>query len=182
MGFFKNIGKTIKKASKQISLKNVVKIASSFDPTGIAGGVIGSIQAKKDEKKALLEQQKAQAEYDKQILLQNEAEAKKQMEIVEQAKAQAEYQRQLMASNTQAVGGKIGVVVGSIGGSIGKEVLRTASENIDKDLQTGIAKAGANLANLTLNEWLKLQWWKVLLGIVAVGTLVKIFMGGQQRR
>lgn len=182
MGFFKNIGKTIKKASKQISFKNVVKIASSFDPTGIAGGVIGSIEAKKEEKKALAEQQKAQLEYDKQIEAQNVAEAQKQMELINQAKANAEYQRELVASNTQAVGGKIGVVAGSIGGNITKEVLRTATENINQDLNIGIAKAGANMANLTLNEWLKLHWWKVLLGVIALGFGLKILIGGNQRR
>lgn len=50
MGFFKNLGKTIKKASKQISFKNVVKIASGFDPTGIIGGMVAADEAKKQQR------------------------------------------------------------------------------------------------------------------------------------
>lgn len=182
MGFFKNIGKSIKKVTKQISLKNVVKIASSFDPTGISGGVVASIEAKKEEKKALEEQAKAQAEYDKQILLQNEAEAKKQLEAVELARQQAEYQRMIVASNTQAVGQKVGLVAGTIGGKITEAAFVTATQQVDQNLQTGIAKAGATLANNTFNEWLKLHWWKVLLAVIALGLGLRYLIGGNQKR
>jgi hypothetical protein len=182
MGFFKKIGQSIKKVTKQISLKNVVKIASSLDPTGISGGIVASVQAKKDEKKALEEQARAQAEYDKQVQLQNEAEAKKQLELVEQARQQAETQRMIVATNTQAVGAKVGLVAGTIGGKIGASALETASQQIDKDLQTGLAKAGANMANSTMNEWLKLHWWKVLLVVIALGLGLRFLIGGKQRR
>lgn len=181
MGFFKNIGKTIKKATKQISLKNVVKIASSFDPSGIAGGVVASIQAKKDEKKALAEQQKAQLEYDKQVAANNAAEAEKQRQIMEQASQNAEYQRMIVASNTQAIGGKIGVIAGSIGGDIGKAAIQSATDNINADLKTGLAKAGATMANQTMNEWLKMHWWKVLIGVVAIGFGLRMLIGGSRR-
>jgi len=47
MGFFKKIGQSIKKASKQISFKNAVRIAGSFDPTGIVSGISAAHEAKK---------------------------------------------------------------------------------------------------------------------------------------
>lgn len=181
MGFLKNVGKTIKKASKQISLKNVVKLATKFDPTGIAGGVVDSIQAKKDEKKALLEQQKAQADYDKAIEQNNQFEAIKQAQLMEVAKQNALVQRQIVATNNQAVGGKIGLVAGSIGGDISREVIKTASQQIDQNVQLGIAQAGANIANLTLNEWLKLHWWKLLVAIIGIAVLIKVLVRDKRR-
>jgi hypothetical protein len=39
MGFFKNIGKAIKKGAKQISFKNLVKVAGGLDPSGIISGI-----------------------------------------------------------------------------------------------------------------------------------------------
>lgn len=182
MGFFKKIGKAIKKVTKQVSLKNVVKIASSFDPTGISRGVIDSIQAKKDEKKALQEQQAAQLEYDKQVAAANEAEAQRQKEIMEKASKEAEYQRQLLATSKQAVGGKIGIVAGTIAGGIANQALQTASEQVDKDFKTGVAKAGASMADSTINEWLKVNWWKVLLVVIGLGLGIKMLVGGKPQR
>lgn len=182
MGFFKNVGKTIKKASKQISLKNVIKLGSSLDPTGIAGSVIGSIQAKKDEKKALKEQQKAEQDYQKAIEQNNQFEAIKQKELMEVAKQEAQVQRVIVATNNSAVGGKIGVVAGSIAGDISRQAIQTASQQIDQNLQLGVAQAGANLATLTFNEWLKINWWKVLAGIIGLAVLFKMFMSDNKRR
>jgi hypothetical protein len=50
MGFFKKIGASLKKATKQISFKNLVKVAGGFDPTGIVSGMQQAHQAKKDAK------------------------------------------------------------------------------------------------------------------------------------
>jgi hypothetical protein len=50
MGFFKKIGASLKKATKQISFKNLVKVAGGFDPTGIVSGMQQAHQAKKDSK------------------------------------------------------------------------------------------------------------------------------------
>jgi flagellar biosynthesis/type III secretory pathway protein FliH len=172
MGFFKNIGKSIKKATKQISFKNVVKIASSLDPTGIAGGIVGSIEAKKEEKKALQQQEQAQREYDAAVLAQNKAEAETQAQNMEIARKNAEYQRMLVASNTQAVGGKVGLVAGSVVGQIGVSAVNAGMQQINSDFQTGVAKAGANLANNTMNEWLKMHWWKVALAVISLLTAI----------
>ena len=58
MGFFKKIGGFVKKATKQISFKNLVKVGGMFDPTGLVSGM----QNAHYEKKALQEQAKAEAE------------------------------------------------------------------------------------------------------------------------
>lgn len=71
MGFFKKIGGFVKKATKQISFKNLVKVAGSFDPTGL----VGAMQNAHYEKKAIAEQSKAQAEYDAQVAQQAQAQA-----------------------------------------------------------------------------------------------------------
>jgi hypothetical protein len=181
MGFFKKIGASIKKVTKQISLKNVLKVASSFDPTGLSGGVLASIQAKKDEKAALLEQEKAQAEYDSQVLANNQEEAKKYAELVEKAKAEAEYQRMVIATNNQAIGGKIGLVGGSIVGQIGNEALKTGIQQIDENVKKGLAQSGSELANLTITEWLKEHWWKLLVGVVAIGLILRFTIGAKKR-
>lgn len=181
MGFFKNIGKTIKKAAKKISFKNIVKLGTSLDPTGISGGIVASIEAKKEEKKALAEQKKAELEYQKQLAANNAAEAEKAKQEMEKAAQLAEYNRMVVASNSQAVGGKIGIVAGSIGGQMTQAALSEASKQVNQDFQTGLAKAGATMANQTMNEWLKMHWWKVLLGVVAVGFGLRMLLGGSRR-
>lgn len=181
MSFLKKIGKGIKTASKQISFKNLVKIASKFDPSGIVGGIQDAHIAKQEEKKALAQQKAAEMEYQKQLAANNTAEAERQRLLAIDAQEKAEYNRQIQSVNTQAVGGKIGVVAGSIGGNVSKIALQTATENINQDLKEGVAKAGANMANTTLNEWFKIHWWKVLLGVVAVGFGIRFFLGGSRR-
>lgn len=181
MGFIKNIGKAIKKATKKISFKNLVKVAGSFDPTGIVSGIQASHEAKKEEKKALAEQKAAQLEYDKQVLANNESEAKKQLELMELAQQNAEYQRMVIASNTQAIGGKVGLVGGSIVGQIGSATMQAGIQSIDQNLQKGLAQAGANMANQTITEWLKIHWWKLLLGVVVVGIGLRFLIGGKRR-
>lgn len=181
MGFFKNIGKAIKKVTKKISFNNIIKLGSSLDPTGISRGIIDSVEAKKAEKKALQEQKAAQLEYDKQVAANNLAEAEKQKQLMEQAAANAEMQRQVTAANTQAVGGKIGLVGGSLVGQIGASALQSGIQQIDQNLQTGLAKAGANIANQTITEWLKIHWWKLLIGVVVLGLGLRFLIGGKRR-
>lgn len=73
MGFFKNIGKAIKKGVKQISLKNVVKVASSFDPTGIVGGIQQAHEIKKQEKAEQDAIRKEELAYQAQQAIENAA-------------------------------------------------------------------------------------------------------------
>lgn len=50
MGFFKKIGKAIKKGTKQISFKNLVKVGGMIDPTGIVSGMQDAHYMKKEAK------------------------------------------------------------------------------------------------------------------------------------
>lgn len=181
MGFFKNIGKAIKKVTKKISFNNIIKVASSLDPTGISRGVIDSVEAKKAEKKALEEQKKAELEYQKQLEAQNAAEAEKQRQAMEQAKITAEQQRQIVAMNTQAIGGKVGILGGSIVGQIGSSAAQAGYEQINQNLKEGVANVGADMANMTLSAWFKKNWLIVVVGVLGVGIALRFLIGGQRR-
>ncbi len=62
MGFFKNIGKGIKKfAKKNLNLKTLVKVGGMVDPSGVVSGLQESHYLKKAGKKAEAEERAAQA-------------------------------------------------------------------------------------------------------------------------
>ena len=67
MGFFKKIGGFVKKATKQISFKNLVKVAGGFDPTGIVSGISAQHEAKKQEQAQAQAEAQAQAQYNQQM-------------------------------------------------------------------------------------------------------------------
>jgi hypothetical protein len=64
MGFFKKIGSFVKKGAKQISFKNLVKVGSSFDPTGI----VGSLQSNHEAKKQAQNDARLQSDFEMQTL------------------------------------------------------------------------------------------------------------------
>ena len=55
MGFFKKIGKFVKKNTKFISLQNAIKLGSSLDPTGIVTGINDKVRADKQMKREMVE-------------------------------------------------------------------------------------------------------------------------------
>lgn len=63
MGFFKKIGGFVKKATKQISFKNLVKVAGNFDPTGMVSNLQAQHEAEKQERAQVRRDRKAQEEY-----------------------------------------------------------------------------------------------------------------------
>lgn len=71
MGFFKNVGKFVKKATKQVSFKNLVKVAGKFDPTGIVSGMQASHEANKQERAQAQADAKALAEYNATLQREN---------------------------------------------------------------------------------------------------------------
>lgn len=89
MGFFKKIGSFVKKATKQISFKNLVKVGGMLDPTGLVGGM----QDAHYQKKALREQAKAEAD----------------------ARAQAQAQANAMAKSSPNIGD---ILTGAAGGAL----------------------------------------------------------------
>lgn len=71
MGFFKKIGGFVKKATKQVSFKNLVKVTGGFDPTGIVSGISAQHEAKKQEQAQAQADAQAQAQYNQQMALQS---------------------------------------------------------------------------------------------------------------
>lgn len=146
MGFFKNIGKSIKKASKQISFKNFVKIAGKFDPTGIVGGIQDAHYAKKEAR-----------------------EAQKQNDLINQQNLEA-----LALQKQQEVGNKFGNYANTIAGNLVEATVNGAYYGIDKGYKQGVANAGSDLATMTANTWFEKNQTKVLLGLVSIVGLILI--------
>lgn len=118
MGFFKKIGKGLKKfAKKNIRFKNLVKLGSMVDPTGLVGGLQEAHYAKK-EGRAL--------------------------------------EAEMMAQNA------------------GANAINYASEKglFGHTIQGATSQAGSTAINWSLNTWLKNNWQKVVVGVLAVGAFV----------
>ena len=79
MGFFKNIGRFVKRnvksvgktIKKNVSFKNLVKLGSMVDPTGLVGGLQQAHYAKKEAQQIADEQAREQALYDAEMQAQN---------------------------------------------------------------------------------------------------------------
>lgn len=138
MGFLKNIGKSIK---KNVSLKNIVKIATPLmGAIPIAGGLLQSttesIVAAKEAKKA----QNAQNAYDAE-------------QLAQQAKAQSLQMAGAIAQSTAQ--------------NFGDAVFNSAYDGIAYSAKQATAKAGVTIADMTITEWFKKNWWKVAGGLSA---------------
>lgn len=120
MGFFKKIGGFVKKATKQISFKNLVKVAGGLDPTGL----VGTMQNAHYEKKAIAEQRKAQAQYDAQVAQQAQA----------QANAMAKSSPNIGDILTGAAGGALVGAGNVLGGS--STAVQTGATFVDNTLST----------------------------------------------
>lgn len=151
MGFFKNIGKTVKKATKQISFKNVVKLAGTAANAipGVGGLVSGAIQnaqaahqAKKEEQRAIDVQNNAEAEY----------QAQQAQEYAKQASVN-------VAGVTKTIAGQM-VTAGWQGANAG---VKSGASNVTAEIMQGGIKT-----------WLK-KYWYVLL-IVPTIIIVPILM------
>ncbi len=148
MGFFKKIGKTIKKATKQISFKNAVKLAGSAVSSlpgigGIAGSAILSAQDAHYAKKA-----QAQAD--------NEAQAQAATEAYNNAQV------------------KLNDSVGSIGQSIGSQAVTNAWGGVNQGIKTGASNVGADVMQGSIMQWLKKRWYMVAGVLVAIFVVIKL--------
>lgn len=142
MGFFKKIGRGIKKGSKQISFKNAVKLAGNVASSlpgigGIAGSAILSAQDAHYAKKA-----QAQAE--------------------NEAKAQAANEALLNAQ------GNLNNATNLIGQSIGSGALNSAWGGVNQGIKTGVSKVGADVMQASLMTWLKKHWYMVVGALVLI--------------
>jgi hypothetical protein len=148
MGFFKNIGKTIKKASKQISFKNAVKLAGSAVSSlpgigGIAGSAILSAQDAHYAKKA-----QAQADNEAQAQAANEA-----------------------YNNAQT---NLNDSVNTIGQSIGGQAITNAWYGVNQGVKTGASNVGADVMQGSIMAWLKKRWYMVAGLLVAIFVVIKL--------
>lgn len=153
MGFFKSIGKAIK---KNVSFKNLVKVATPImGAIPFVGGTVQNIseglqaqhQAKKDA-------QNAQNEYDRQV-------AEQQAQLAQQ---------QVYQSAGQAVG-----AVANAGGQIfAKAVTEGAYAGLGTGAQQGIGTVGAEIADSTITAWFKKHWKHILIGLSVIGVIYLI--------
>jgi hypothetical protein len=148
MGFFKKLGQTVKKATKQISFKNAVKLAGSAVSAlpgigGIAGSAILSAQDAHYAKKA-------------------------------QAQADNEYAAQVAAENLANAQTKLNDNVNSIGQSIGSQVAQNAYNGLNDGIKTGANNVGANVIQGSLKEWFKKRWYIVVGALLALFLVIKM--------
>lgn len=153
MGFFKSIGKAIK---KNVSFKNLVKVATPImGAIPFAGGALQSIsenaqashQAKKDAKNA-------QNEYDRQV---------------------AEQQAQLAQQNAYQTAGQLVGSVAQAGTQIfSKAVTEGAYAGLGTGSQQGLGTIGAEVADSTIKAWFKKHWKHILIGLSVIGVIYLI--------
>jgi len=165
MGFFKKIGEGIKKATKQISFKNLVKVVKtgvSFVPGvgEIAGGVIGNLQQAHEDKKAAAA---AQNDYDRQV---------------------AEYNASQAA---QAAAAGAGQITGTVAGQFTNSLIKNTYAGASQGFQNGVNEVGSQVASGVLKQWFADNWKKLAVGLGAVVTAFAIFKlatrrGTTQRR
>lgn len=75
MSFFKKIGNSVKKGVKQVSFKNLVKVGSMIDPTGLVGGIQSAHYAKKEAKELEAQGRAEEAAYMAQLANQQATQA-----------------------------------------------------------------------------------------------------------
>ncbi|WP_406843564.1 hypothetical protein [Flavobacterium soyae] len=166
MGFFKKIGKAIK---KNVSFKNLVKVATPLmGAIPIVGGLAQNIsenaqaahQAKKDAQ-AL----KAQGDY--------------------QAAQDAEMRAQALQVQVASVAGQgAGAVMKSAGEVFTKAVTDGAYDGVSNGVKQSLGNAGADIADHTISAWFKKHWKHILIGLSVIGLIYLIYkqMNNNKRR
>lgn len=149
MGFFKKIGGFVKKATKQISFKNLVKVGTPLlggIPLvgGLASNLVGTMQANHEAKKE-------QQAYDNQV-------AEQQMQQAAQAQA--------IARRNPNIGD---ILIGAGGGA-----LTGAGQVLAGSTSAG--QAGATLVDSTMTAWFKKNWLKLVGGILATVLVIFLFV------
>lgn len=144
MGFFKKIGKAIK---KNVSFKNLVKVATPIMGAipfvgGVAQNVSEGLQASHEAKK--------QAKRD------NDA----------QALAAAELQQQQVL---EYAGKNVGAIAGAGAQGFFKGVTEGAYDGASKGVKQGLGTVGAEVADSALKAWFTKHWKHLLIALGVVG-------------
>ncbi|WP_286968249.1 hypothetical protein [Flavobacterium sp. UBA4854] len=161
MGFFKSIGKAIK---KNVSFKNLVKVATPImGAIPIVGGAVQNIsQNLQDSHEAKKAAQNAQNEYDRQVA-----------EQLAQQKANEAY---------QIAGQTVGAVANSGGQIFAKAVTEGAYAGLGTGAQQGLGTVGAEVADSTIKAWFKKHWKHILIGLSVVGAIYLIRKHNSDKR
>lgn len=167
MGFFKKIGKSIKKVTKQISLKNVVKLGTPLlGSIPVAGSFLQTTVSGMSDAHAL-KKQEAQAVKDGNAEL---------------ARQYAEQAQLASSASGGAMGSVTGGIVKSFANQLVKGTVNGAYDGVNSGLKEGIAKSGASLGNMALGEWFKVHWWKVVAGLGVLGGVIFFASRGKKGR
>ncbi|SHF13967.1 hypothetical protein SAMN05444377_10483 [Flavobacterium fontis] len=166
MGFFKRIGKGIGKGikgagkfiKKNATFKNLVSLASNFDPSGIVGGLQAKHEAKKQEQQALAEMQQ-NPEF-------NQLPATEQVMLVKNHVGAQNAQAIATASD---IAQKRGITIGEVLQGAAGGALQGAGSVMAGD--TKVATTGGTLTQNVFMNWLK-RFWYIPLGIVVILALV----------
>jgi hypothetical protein len=145
MGFFKNIGKSIK---KNVSLKNVLKVATPLmGAIPFVGGYVQStVQGLQDAHAAKKSEKEAQNEYERQLAQQQQQMAKNQ---VNQNLSQMAY-----------------IASASTGKVFGDAVMQGVNDGLSSGFVSGSGEVGATVVTSTLKVWFQRNW-KIVAGSVA---------------
>ena len=149
MGFFKNIGKAIK---KNVSFKNLVKVATPImGAIPLVGGTLQNVseglQASHEAKKQAQAQNDAQAAYDAE---------------------------QLKQQTLTYAGQQIGAVAGAGASMFAKGITEGAYNGASQGIKDGLGTVGAEVADSTISAWFKKHWKHILIGLSVVGALYLI--------
>lgn len=153
MGFFKNIGKAIK---KNVSFKNLVKVATPImGAIPFVGGTVQNISEKLQEShEAKKAQQNAQNEYDRQV-----------------AEQQAQFAQQ---QAYQLAGQTVGAVANAGSQLFAKSVTEGAYAGLSTGSKQGLGTVGAEIADSTITAWFKKHWKHILIGLSVIGLIYLI--------
>jgi hypothetical protein len=166
MSVFKKIGKAVKKGTKQVSLKNLVKVGTpllSMIPVvgGVASNIVGGMsdahEAKKQAKAAA-----AQGNMEAAAVLEQKAEA--------------------LANNA---GQTFGTQTGQVMSAFAKGVVNETYAQTNQGFKEAVAVQGANLADLTAQSWLQKHWKHIAMAVGGLfGTVIlwKTFMSSKPKR
>ncbi|WP_374172733.1 hypothetical protein [Flavobacterium tructae] len=153
MGFFKKIGKAIK---KNVSFKNLVKIATPIMGAipfvggtlqNVSEGLQASHQAKKDAKAMKDEQER--------LIAEQAAESMKQQTL-------------------NYAGDNFGAIVDAGAQMVSKAVVNGAYSGTSKGLKEGAANVAADMADLSLSAWFKKHLNHILIAGAALGAIYLI--------
>lgn len=144
MGFFKKLGTAVKKGLKQVSLKNVVKLGTPLlGAIPILGGGVQQLVSGASEAHELKKQSQRLAEQGK----------------IEEANALAIQSEQMAQTNGAYLGQQVGAQFNAFTKGATDEMIAQVS-NGTKQV---VGSAGANVVDLTIQEWLKKHFTKILL-------------------